>query len=169
MVQRKAIRWTMHNFSSYTSVTDMQNQLYLRSIEQRRAETRLIMLYKIIHGIVAIPLPSYFQQPLRMTRHRHPLAFTQIHTSNDYYKYSFFPLSVVQWNRLPADVLVLPTLEQFGVTVRSLDHSIYLSIYLSLLSQSISDHHLRCGGWLNLEFSKREKHSGWAIKTIYKK
>ena len=35
-----------------------------------------------------------------------------------------------------------------------------LSIYLSLLSRSISDHHLRCGGWLNLEFSKREKHSG---------
>ena len=40
---------------------------------------------------------------------------------------------------------------------------------LSLLSRSFSDHHLRCGGWLNLEFSKREKHSGWAIKTIYKK
>ena len=49
---------------------------------------------------------------------------------------------------------------------RNLQH---LSIYLSLLSRSISDHHLRCGGWLNLEFSKREKHSGWAIKTIYKK
>ena len=40
-----------------------------------------------------------------------------------------------------------------------------MTIYLSLLSRSISDHHLRCGGWLNLEFSKREKHSGWAIKT----
>ena len=32
------------------------------------------------------------------------------------------------------------------------------SINLSLLSRSFSDHHLRCGGWLNLEFSKREKH-----------
>ena len=30
------------------------------------------------------------------------------------------------------------------------------TIYLSLLSRSMSDHHLRCGGWLNLEFSKRE-------------
>ena len=28
-------------------------------------------------------------------------------------------------------------------------------IYLSLLSRSFSDHHLRCGGWLNLEFSNR--------------
>ena len=43
------------------------------------------------------------------------------------------------------------------------------TIYLSLLSRSFSDHYLRCGGWLNLEFSKWEKHSGWAIKTIYKK
>ena len=42
-------------------------------------------------------------------------------------------------------------------------------IYLMILSQSFSDHHLRFGGWLNLEFSKREKHLGWAIKTIYKK
>ena len=42
-------------------------------------------------------------------------------------------------------------------------------IYLMVLSRSFSDHHLRCGGWLNLEFSKGKKHLGWAIKTIYKK
>ena len=42
--------------------------------------------------------------------------------------------------------------------------------FLSNDTESINiDHHLRCGGWLNFEFSKREKHSGWAIKTIYKK
>ena len=40
-----------------------------------------------------------------------------------------------------------------------------LSIYISLLNRSFSDHYLRCGGWLNLEFSKRDKHSGWVIKT----
>ena len=28
--------------------------------------------------------------------------------------------------------------------------------YISILSRSFSDHHLRCGGRLNLEFSKRE-------------
>ena len=46
----------------------------------------------------------------------------------------------------------------------------YLSIYLylMLLSRSFTDHHLRCGGWLNFEFSKRGKHLGLAIKTIYK-
>ena len=44
-----------------------------------------------------------------------------------------------------------------------------ITIYLMILSRSFSDHHLRCGGWLNLEFSKGEKHLGWFIKTIYKK
>ena len=44
------------------------------------------------------------------------------------------------------------------------------SDFLSLDTESINfDHHLRCGGWLNFEFSYREKHLGWAIKTIYKK
>ena len=33
-------------------------------------------------------------------------------------------------------------------------------IYLMLLSRSFSDHHLRCGGWLNFEFSKRGKTFG---------
>ena len=31
------------------------------------------------------------------------------------------------------------------------------SIYLMVLSLLFTDHHLRCGGWLNLEFSKRGK------------
>ena len=28
-------------------------------------------------------------------------------------------------------------------------------IYLMILSRSFSDHHLRCGRWLNFEFNKR--------------
>ena len=104
MVQRRAIRWTMNNYSPHASVTDMQTQLCWRSLEQRKADARLIVLYKIINGFVAIPLPSYFHQPTRLTRHRHP----QIHIFFNFYKYSFFPLSVVQWNRLPAEVVVLP-------------------------------------------------------------
>ena len=38
------------------------------------------------------------------------------------------------------------------------------SVYLSVLSRSISDHHLRCGVWLK----QKGKTLGWALKTIYK-
>ena len=29
----------------------------------------------------------------------------------------------------------------------------FLSFFLSIMSRSNFDHHLRCGGWLNFEFS----------------
>ena len=107
-------------------VAQMQNELELRSLEQRRADARVIMFFfKIVHGLVAIPLPSYFEQPSRMTRHSHPLALCQIHTSVNYYKYSFFPAAVVYWNKLPCSVVTLPTLDQFSVAVRSLDHPMF--------------------------------------------
>ena len=121
MVQR-AIRWTLNNFSPYDSVSQMQSILGWRSLDQRRAEALLCMLYKIIHGLVAVSLTTIFQQPEIMTRHSHPLALRQIHTLINFYKYSFYPLVVVQQNRLPSDVVLLPTLAQFSEAARSLDH-----------------------------------------------
>ena len=35
-----------------------------------------------------------------------------------------------------------------------------LFIYLMIPSRSFSDHHLRCGGWVNFEFSKKGKTFG---------
>ena len=116
MFQRRAVRWTLNRYSTYESVTEMQNQLGWRSLEQWTADARVIMIYKIIHELVAVPLPSYFEQPTRMTRHSHPLALCQIHTTANYYKYSFFPMAVVYWNSIPSSVVTLPTLNQFWTT-----------------------------------------------------
>ena len=125
MVQRRAIKWTQNSYSTYARITQMQNELGLRSLEQRRADARVVMLFKIVHGLVAIPLPSYFEQLSRMTRQCHPLALRQIHTSVNYYKYSFFPAAVVYWNKLPCSVVTLPTLDQCSVAVQSLDHPMF--------------------------------------------
>ena len=65
MVQRRSFRWICHSYSYYDSVTAMQSNLGLRSLERRRADASVIMLYKIVHGIVAIPLPAYFEQLTR--------------------------------------------------------------------------------------------------------
>ena len=40
-----------------------------------------------------------------------------------YYKYSFFPLAIVQWNALPESVVSLQDLEAFKVAVSKLQHS----------------------------------------------
>ena len=124
MVQRRAARWTLNRYSTYDSVTEMQSQLGWRALDLRRADARLCMLYKIMNGLVAVPLPTYFQRTTSKTRHglSHPFAIRQIHTSFNFYKYSFFPLAVWQWNRLPSNVVLLPTLTQFSVSFRSREH-----------------------------------------------
>ena len=78
----------------------MSHDLGWRSLEQ----ARLIMFDKIVYGLVVIQSPSYFEPPMRITRHMHSLSYRQIHTVSNYYQFSFFP---VLWNRLPEDVVRL--------------------------------------------------------------
>ena len=59
MVQRRAARWTLCRFSSYDSVSEMLGDLGWRSLEDRRTDSRLCLFYKIVHDLVAVPLPPY--------------------------------------------------------------------------------------------------------------
>ena len=122
-VQRRAARWVSCNYVRLASVTDMTETLGWRSLAQRRADARLCLFYKIIHGLVAVPLPSYIELNTRISRYCHSMTFRQLHTTTNYYKYSFFPLAVVQWNALPESVVCLPSLEAFKAAVSRLQHS----------------------------------------------
>ena len=88
-----------------------------QSLENRNIDTRLATFYIIIYGLVAVPLPSYFEHPEVYTRHMYSLSYRQIHTSVCSYKYSFFPISIVLWNRLPADLVLVPDLDPFKTGV----------------------------------------------------
>ena len=107
MVQRRAARWVLSDYSPYSSVSDMLERLGWRTLEQQRADSRLVLFYKIVHGLVAIPLPTYVIPLNRYSRTTHPLAFRQLYARTDYYKYLFFPLAVVQWNNLSARTATL--------------------------------------------------------------
>ena len=122
MVQRRAARWTLSEYSPYASVTQMLQSLGWRSLEQRRSDSRLCLFYKVIYGLVAIDMPPYVVHPLRTPRNSHTLCFRQIQSTVDYYKYSFYPLSIVQWNRLPAHIALLPTFDSFKRAVCTVSH-----------------------------------------------
>ena len=121
--QRRAARWVLNDYSSTSSVTDMLSNLGWRSLVNRHTNTRLTMFYKIVYTLVAIPLPSYFENPEVYTRHMHSLSYRQIHTSVCYYKYSFFPISIVLWNKLPADLVLVPVIDSFKTGVSEINHT----------------------------------------------
>ena len=103
-IQRRAACWTVNNFDKRSSVTATLDQLGWRS-------ARPCLLYKIFHGLMAVPLPEYVQPTYRVSRYCHSMTFCQIQTSRNYYKYSFFPLAIVQWNALPENVACLHDLD----------------------------------------------------------
>ena len=109
-VQRRAARWTVSNFDRKASVTKIVQDLGWRTLDQRRADARLCLFFKVLHGLVAVPLPDYIQHSTRISRYCHSMTFRQVSTSTDYYKYSFFPLAIVQWNALPQSVACLQSL-----------------------------------------------------------
>ena len=135
-VQRRAARWVLGDYSPYSSVTDMIGKLGWRTLEQRRTDSRLILFYKIIYGYVVIPLPSYVIPLPRASRTSHPLAYRQISTRTDYYKYSFYPLTVVQWNSLPASIATLTDLDslnELSVRCATQNHKFTILLFLSSL------------------------------------
>ena len=100
----------------------MLGNLGWQSLENRRIDSRLTMFYEMVYGLVAIPLPSYFAHPEVYTRHMHSHSYRQIHTSTRYYQYSFFPMTVVLWNKLPADLVLVSDLDSFKAGVSMINH-----------------------------------------------
>ena len=91
MVQRRAARYVTNRYHNTSSVTEVLDHLEWETLEARRTKNRHIMFFKIIHGLVDIPVEKYVTPASTRTRSRHSLKFRQIPTSSDYYKFSFFP------------------------------------------------------------------------------
>ena len=122
-VQRRAALWTTSNYDYRSSVTSMIENLGWRTLEQRRSDARLCLFYRIVYGLVAVPIPDYIQSKTWTSKNCHSMTFYQIHTHRNFSKYSFFPLAIVQWNALPESVVCLPTLDAFKEDVGKLHHS----------------------------------------------
>ena len=98
-VQRRAARWTTCNFDRRANVAEMLESLGWRPLEQRRADAFVASIRL---------LRTWSQCPSLITTSQtldHPDAAILGFFALDYYKHSFFPLAIVQWNALPGDVV----------------------------------------------------------------
>jgi len=110
MVQRSAARFVCNRYHNTSSVTSMLEYLNWQSLERRRQIARLCFMYKIVNGLIDIPRDIYFFSTIRSTK---PHTFQTYHCQTNYYKFSFFPYTIVDWNKLPGEVALLPTLDAF--------------------------------------------------------
>ena len=121
-VQRTAARWTLGRYRNTSSVSDMLNELGWRSLEQRRADARLVMMYKLRNNMLAID-PSPYLKPAQGSIARvYPHRYITLDTNTKIYARSFYPNTIRQWNCLPPHVALAPTLNAFKRQVCQLQH-----------------------------------------------
>ena len=102
------------------SVTDMLGTLGWKTLEQRRKEARLKMMYKISHNLVDFNTDMYLKpHPELRTCGSHALKYQIPMATKDVYKYSYFPRTVSEWNKLPSEVVFSNSSEQFQTKLTS--------------------------------------------------
>ena len=58
------------------------------------------MLFKIVHKLVELSLPSYISNNNRLGTQGNEHKLNLPHFTVDFYKFNFFPRSITLWNRL---------------------------------------------------------------------
>jgi len=84
------------------SLSSMLQYLGWDSLEERRGT----MLYRIVHGLVTIPLHHSNLQWNTRDIHGHSTKFYVPTVQVDAYRFNFFPATVTLWNNLPPDVVL---------------------------------------------------------------
>ena len=123
-VQHRAARFVVHNYSWETSGSTLASALSWPTLEQRRADARLTTMYKITNNLLDINPNQYLMPGHSQTRSNHPHKYRQISTSHNYYKYSFFPQTIAQWNRLPSSVFAHNSLDTFKGALQDINLTI---------------------------------------------
>ena len=113
-IQRRAARFVAKDYRrTEGTVTNILQELQWPSLEQRRQQIRLSIMYKIHHQDIAIPIPDYIHRQTAQTRQYHPQRFRTMKANSNTYKYSYFPRTITQWNSLPTSVYESMTVECF--------------------------------------------------------
>ena len=97
------------NQHTLSTITSLLEELKWPSLEQRRKQTRLTNVYKIVNGTLAVEIPNYFSQKERQIRNYHPLKYINAGCRTNIYIYSFFPDPLKNGTNFPEQLLKLPT------------------------------------------------------------
>ena len=112
-VQRRAARFVFNNYSDRNPgcVTNMLNKLDWESLSNRRANSRLIMLYRFLNSNELKDSIHFLKKSDTRTRGRDRLY--QDHSKHPALHHSFFPRTIREWNKLPTSLTGAPSLDLF--------------------------------------------------------
>ena len=114
--QRKEARFCKNDYNPTASVSQMIVNLNWLSLEKRREFLRLLLMYKMSHGMIDIDFNLYYLTPhfsRTNTRSSHNFKYKEFKATKSIYFNSYFPRTVRAWNRLPKSIVDSPSLVTF--------------------------------------------------------
>jgi len=111
-VQRSSARYVKGDYSNESSVDAMLKDLSWPSLENRRLQNRLCMMYKISTNLVDVPKANYLT-PLETPTRGHNSRFSKPYTKSTAYLNSYFLRTIKDWNLLPFEPANCPSLTSF--------------------------------------------------------
>ena len=68
MVQHRYARFVLGDYQRTSSITSMLSKLQWRSLQERRAQQKVYMVYSILHGLVDLPVTNFIPVVGPLTR-----------------------------------------------------------------------------------------------------
>ena len=114
MVQRRAARFTLGDYRTTSSVTNMLQELNWNTLEERRKKAKVIMLYRIVHQTVAIPSQPYLiPRGASSSTRGHDQRFQVPYSRLQCHQQSFIPSTIRLWNNIPSAAVEASTIDAF--------------------------------------------------------
>ena len=117
-VQRRFARFVLNDHQWTSSVTSMLKQLHWQTLQERRAQLKAAMMYRIMNSLVDIP--GSYVVLASSTYRGHSMKLIVPHARTLMYQKSFFPDSIRLWNMLPQEVISCTNLEGFKQKVQNI-------------------------------------------------
>ena len=104
-VQKRAARFVTRNYSYETgSMTGILKELKWETLQKRRKDNRLILMYKGLKGKARNPTDDLIPKNRRF-RNQHSMVFQIPSAYKDSYKKIFFPQAIRDCNALPDSLI----------------------------------------------------------------
>ena len=114
-INTRAARFITNNYSLVPGTTTLiKQQINMDTLSARRQSHRLSLLYKITNNHIDINKHEYLQHSnTHRTRNSHTQKYQTYHNNTDTYKFSYFPRTIVDWNKLPQHVIDSTSINTF--------------------------------------------------------
>ena len=94
-IKRKAARFVKNDYQYTSSVTKMLEDLGWKNLAERRRDLRLALLYKIVHGHIAVPTDDILVTADNRTRSNHQYKYRYMSASATAVSYTHLTLPTI--------------------------------------------------------------------------